>query len=1074
MDVEVDQETGNVYVYADFRTTPGGEDEVIEYKADGSAVITRFAPQAPSNETVAESPEGVHDESELGPLTINSTGAGGMPKGTVYLADELRGASPYHRLMVFEPESEGDYEHYVYAGEVAAGPGGTGHPPWAPITDEDGNVYVVEERQVGIEEFAPEAPHAYPAPASTPTCKYEFAKGGIVALSVDPRSGEPFFFSYKKEKGFTHKVLHQLGPCEGGKFEETAKVEVTPERDDLYGLAFDPTRALSGRQKGVLYGGAGYGVPQSGVGTGEPGQLALGYVFALPKIEAHPPAIEAEPVAHVTTTTALLRARVNPESFKTRYAFQYETEAEYEANPPGERFAGAAEAPPGGAVAGEGPKAVEVAASLSGLLPDTAYRYRATATNAGCPSEPEELCEVSGEAQSFRTYPAEAPGLPDHRAWELVSPPDKHGGQVLSADPRVFSCAYECKPNPLYTHFPMQSAPDGNAVAYEGTAFATEGGAAVENEYLARRDPTKGWQSTNLSPALLQKGSGSFQALSTDLSRALLAQHSPALAPGAPAGYEDLYSQPTADPFALTPLLTQAPPHRPASGSTPFEVLYAGASADLSRVFLAANDSLTAEVPGVAPAAPEVTVPAGKSCTSAPCDLYEWHEGQLSLVSVLPGNASAEAASFPAGSAHRISADGSRAFFSAPSGQVFVREDGRRTLEVHDPGHFLSASADGSQVLLDDGCLYSLASEECTDLTQGKGGFEGLLGQSEGLSHAYFVDTEVLSGAEESCRAGADEAQVCEAAEEGKHNLYAWARGQGTRFIAQLASADNGPPGGRDSSSDWNPASSDRTAEASPGGRYLAFLSKAPLTGFDNLGLCEGAQRQFSPCPEAFLYDSATGRLTCASCDRSGEPPLGWSALRLIDGPTFLPQPRYLTDSGRLYFDSEDSLVPADTNEGVEDVYQYELQGAGTCGLPEGCVSLLSAGTGTVDSNFLAADESGANVFFTTRDQLTLKDSDELIDLYDAREGGGIAAESESQRSECQGEACQPAFSPPPELTPGTTSVEGGGNISQASERKGCPKGKKQLRRPGKASCVKPQRNHKRKRHARANRRAHR
>ena len=687
VDVEVDQETGNVYVYADFRTTPGGEDEVIEYKADGSAVITRFAPQAPSNETVAESPEGVHDESELGPLTINSTGAGGMPKGTVYLADELRGASPYHRLMVFEPESEGDYEHYVYAGEVAAGPGGTGHPPWAPITDEDGNVYVVEERQVGIEEFAPEAPHAYPAPASTPTCKYEFAKGGIVALSVDPRSGEPFFFSYKKEKGFTHKVLHQLGPCEGGKFEETAKVEVTPERDDLYGLAFDPTRALSGRQKGVLYGGAGYGVPQSGVGTGEPGQSALGYVFAPPELEESPPVVEAESVSHVTATTALLHASVNPEGFPTSYRFQYETAAQYEGNPPGERFEGAEEAPPGGAPLGTGKEGLAAAAALASLAPDTTYRYRALATSHCAPAESERLCEVPGEASAFRTFPPEAPGLTDHRAWELVSPAQKHGGQVLPAEPRLSSCGAEveeCKPGANYSRFPIQSTAEGDAIAYEGTPFGEEG-AAIENEYISRRDPSTGWQTTNLTPRLLtSKGSGGgYRAFSRDLSLGLLGQRSPALSPAAPPGYEDLYAQPSADPLALSPLLGRAE-RRPIRWAEQFALRYAGASADLSRVFFVANDALTAETP-FAPAAPAV----GPS----EFDLYEWHEGQLALVNVAPGNASAlPDASFGPTSAHTISADGRFAFFE-DEGQLYVREDGQATREIPDSGHFLSASA---------------------------------------------------------------------------------------------------------------------------------------------------------------------------------------------------------------------------------------------------------------------------------------------------------------------------------------------------------------------------------------------
>jgi hypothetical protein len=101
-------------------------------------------------------------------------------------------------------------------------------------------------------------------------------------------------------------------------------------------------------------------------------------------------------------------------------------------------------------------------------------------------------------------------------------------------------------------------------------------------------------------------------------------------------------------------------------------------------------------------------------------------------------------------------------------------------------------------------------------------------------------------------------------------------------------------------------------------------------------------------------------------------------------------QPRYLTDQGRLLFDSSERLSPQDTNGRVEDVYEAEPAGVGSCVRPDGCVSLISPGTGSVDSNFLAMDESGNNVFFTTRERLVPADTDELIDLYDARVGGGF------------------------------------------------------------------------------------
>ena len=199
--------------------------------------------------------------------------------------------------------------------------------------------------------------------------------------------------------------------------------------------------------------------------------------------------------------------------------------------------------------------------------------------------------------------------------------------------------------------------------------------------------------------------------------------------------------------------------------------------------------------------------------------------------------------------------------------------------------------------------------------------------------------------------------------------------------------------------------------------------------------------------------------------------------LRRIQGPPSLPQPRYLTDSGRLFFDSQDSLSLADTNEGAEDVYQYEPQGVGGCKRAAGCVDLISAGSEAGDSNFLAADATGKNVFFTTRDRLRLQDRDELIDLYDAREGGGIAAETETTRPECQGESCQPAPVVPAVPNLGSAALRGGGNLDQGALRKPrCPKGKRRVTRKGKSRCVarhhKRHRRHKRHKHRHAHRTA--
>src|SRR4029077_18467668 len=137
--------------------------------------------------------------------------------------------------------------------------------------------------------------------------------------------------------------------------------------------------------------------------------------------------------------------------------------------------------PPGGALLGEGPDTLSAAASLTGLEPDTTYHYRAVATSDCSEDEAGKVCEGVGADQSFHTFPLEASGLPDKRAWELVSPAQKQGGQVFPADPSLVGCgSAQCNRREANGRFPMQSRADGEAIVYEGTPFASGEGAVSE------------------------------------------------------------------------------------------------------------------------------------------------------------------------------------------------------------------------------------------------------------------------------------------------------------------------------------------------------------------------------------------------------------------------------------------------------------------------------------------------------------------------------------------------------------------------------------------------------------------
>ena len=125
---------------------------------------------------------------------------------------------------------------------------------------------------------------------------------------------------------------------------------------------------------------------------------------------------------------------------------------------------------------------------------------------------------------------------------------------------------------------------------------------------------------------------------------------------------------------------------------------------------------------------------------------------------------------------------------------------------------------------------------------------------------------------------------------------------------------------------------------------------------------------------------------------------------------------RAVQDDGRLFFNSADPLVAADSNGSRWDVYEYEPEGEGSCTASSGdaatarsaggCVSLISSGSAEGEAAFLDASEGGRDVFFFTPARLSVSDEDGVTDVYDARTEG-VPARLEPH-AECQGEACQP------------------------------------------------------------------
>ena len=230
------------------------------------------------------------------------------------------------------------------------------------------------------------------------------------------------------------------------------------------------------------------------------------------------------------------------------------------------------------------------------------------------------------------------------------------------------------------------------------------------------------------------------------------------------------------------------------------------------------------------------------------------------------------------------------------------------------------------------------------------------------------------------------------------------------------------------------------------------FSVYAPLTGYDNTDTVSGEADL-----EVFAYDATAnggaGWLKCISCNPSGQRPHGidvnvelepltnpnWSAAYVPPAETSFYASRAISDDGsRIFFNSYDALLPTDTN-GKEDVYEWEAPGSGPAGAQcteasasyspsnGGCLALVSSGESATDSEFVDASPDGRDIFFKTAASLVPQDPG-LIDIYDAREGGGFPAPP-GRLLACDGEGCQSPGAPPKASTPSSTSFSGPGNV---------------------------------------------
>ncbi len=182
------------------------------------------------------------------------------------------------------------------------------------------------------------------------------------------------------------------------------------------------------------------------IGQGPEGSEDLGE-FTTPG-----PGIHSESVSDVRSTSATFEATINPHNAPTTYYFQYGPSTGYGSEAP---LLTASE--PRGAVVGSSEGDVEVAQHVQvGLSAGAVYHYRVVAVSEiEVAPEKFEAEEFDGEDRTFTTQAAGTFALSDGRAWEMVSPPDKHGADILA---------------PSEGHLAFQAAVAGDAITYVTTA----------------------------------------------------------------------------------------------------------------------------------------------------------------------------------------------------------------------------------------------------------------------------------------------------------------------------------------------------------------------------------------------------------------------------------------------------------------------------------------------------------------------------------------------------------------------------------------------------------------------------
>ena len=902
----------------------------------------------------------------------------------------------------------------------------------------DDTIYVGDKER--IQAFEPNGAFKADIPLPKP--------GNPGALAVDPVSGDLYFafadgfFGGEVIKpdvyrldATTGEVIDQL------KVQRPTGVAVGPEGDvfviDEWYFEHPKAEVLefdsSGDEVisvGTNFGSSAVGIALSGVGVNSVGNVYMStnssgnsiiQAFGPPPIALEdppvvPPTISSQYAVSVGRTAATVRAAINPNFWvDTTYYVEYGTEDC--------EVAACAQQPaaPGAKLTSKVTKTPVTTGgiTLPGLQPGVTYHYRFVAqSSGGGPTFGADRTFTTPVAQGAKAGCANeafrigaASVLSDCRAYEMVSPVDKAGGDILTL------CENSCFPSVL-----DQAAVAGGRLTYSSfRAFENPESAPYTSQYLATRG-RDGWFNESISPP--RQGASILRTRSLDT---LYKGFTPDLSSGWVLGDTEL----TLQPGVPAPNL-----YRRDNASGSYEALVSEASG----VFLSELQGFSADGAYAVFRADGRLTPDAPNSPKGTYQTYLSADGELHLISVKPDgapNSSSSSAGSPGflvngreGNVfHALSHGGESVFWTSELGsgsfQLYLRKN---PTQLQSPQELGSAAGTGTlapgsatvtklkttsgafavgqsiaaigiqtgttiaavgattltlsaPATVEKGAVPLSAFSECTDpslactVPVSKGAAKFVAASADGAK-AIFSETAgdklleydtasetvtPIAGSVRGVMGVSDDAShvyfvsteaLDGGAPAGKPNLYLGENGA-VSFIATLSAED--------ASAEMSSVVSQpilHTSRVTPDGEQAVFMSTAPLTGYDNTDAESGKADA-----EVFRFDAsangAAGELKCVSCMPSGAAPAGrelvlqqsprdtWIAAQIPGWPSQIYASRVLSDDGNRLYFNSYDPLVPEDTNAKQDVYQWQAPGKGSC--TEASSSFHQSAAGCID-----------------------------------------------------------------------------------------------------------------------------